>query len=76
MNHIEFYEKSYAEGLDYEQKALIKQFYTMELDKAKAALIVLNELISLKSQDKSALGFYEKMTALDKDLAKKEEIQF
>jgi rubrerythrin len=49
MNHIEIYEKMYSEATDYEVKGLIKQFYSMEIDKANQAIHLLKLLIDSKT---------------------------
>lgn len=43
------YEKSYNESSDYEIKALIKQFYAMEIEKANQVIDIIKALIDSKT---------------------------
>lgn len=49
MNHIEIYEKLVNESCDYEERALIKQFYAMEIEKANKTIDKIKEMIDSKT---------------------------
>ena len=52
LNHIEIYEKT-MKNLDtcYEVRGLMKQFYSMNLEKANEALNLIKEMIDSKTND-------------------------
>jgi hypothetical protein len=56
MNHIELYEQLINDpNMGYELKSLIRQFYGMELSKAKDAIILIGQLVNSKGMDKDKL---------------------
>ncbi len=50
MNHIEIYEKTLRDiDAGYELKGLMRQFYSMEIEKANEALVLIKEMIDSKT---------------------------
>ena len=50
MNHIELYEATMKnDDAGYELKALMRQFYSMEVEKANEAIALIKEMIDEKT---------------------------
>lgn len=57
MNHIEMYENLLIDfESDWELKALVKQFYSMPVEQANKATILITELITTKVNDFMTMG--------------------
>jgi hypothetical protein len=64
MNHIEYYEQMINDPLlTWETRNLIKQFYTMETDKALNRMQIISELLAMKVSDMHTIYAY---STLDK----------
>ena len=63
MNHIEYYEQKINDPiLTWETRNLIKQFYTMELDKALNTMQLISELLAMKNSDIHTIYAYSTLT--------------